>query len=230
MPGAVQGRFRWLCRCRGGSGGFGGTGAGAGPVRGAMPSAVLMLSLAALLGALGAGGTELTLELPDSAQRCFHQELESGIKFTLDYQVLPCLHLPAALHGPACTPCPTLPRPCLPAPRSCPIPVPLPVSCPCPCACQCLLALECAIASARATCPCLCPRCAHCPVPCRAPGRAAAPSSHAQPCSLRAAPGAVPSPMPSSVHLRARSGMCPQRPWEPLACVMRAIPVSRPPT
>ncbi|XP_062357441.1 transmembrane emp24 domain-containing protein 3 isoform X1 [Cinclus cinclus] len=47
-----------------------------------------MLCLAALLGALGAGGTELTLELPDSAQRCFHQELESGIKFSLDYQVI----------------------------------------------------------------------------------------------------------------------------------------------
>ncbi|XP_005424366.1 ankyrin repeat domain-containing protein 34C [Geospiza fortis] len=26
--------------------------------------------------------------LPDSAQRCFHQELESGVKFTLDYQVI----------------------------------------------------------------------------------------------------------------------------------------------
>ncbi|NXW77628.1 TMED3 protein, partial [Hirundo rustica] len=63
-----------------------------GSVRGAMPGAVRAalrtLCLAALLGALGAGGTELTLELPDSAQRCFHQELESGIKFTLDYQVI----------------------------------------------------------------------------------------------------------------------------------------------
>ncbi|NXA74563.1 TMED3 protein, partial [Thryothorus ludovicianus] len=55
---------------------------------GAMPGAVQMLCLAALLGALGAGGTELTLELPDSAQRCFHQEIENGIKFTLDYQVI----------------------------------------------------------------------------------------------------------------------------------------------
>ncbi|NWW07430.1 TMED3 protein, partial [Oreocharis arfaki] len=60
----------------------------AGSVRVAMPGAVRTLCLAALLGALGAGGTELTLELPDSAQRCFHQELESGIKFTLDYQVI----------------------------------------------------------------------------------------------------------------------------------------------
>ncbi|NWZ36886.1 TMED3 protein, partial [Brachypodius atriceps] len=55
---------------------------------GAVRGALLSLCLAALLGALGAGGTELTLELPDSAQRCFHQELESGIKFTLDYQVI----------------------------------------------------------------------------------------------------------------------------------------------
>ncbi|XP_030084483.2 transmembrane emp24 domain-containing protein 3 [Serinus canaria] len=54
----------------------------------AMPGAVRTLCLAALLGALRAGGTELTLELPDSAQRCFHQELESGVKFTLDYQVI----------------------------------------------------------------------------------------------------------------------------------------------
>ncbi|NWZ08147.1 TMED3 protein, partial [Agelaius phoeniceus] len=59
-----------------------------GSVRGAMPGAVRTLCLAALLGALRAGGTELTLELPDSAQRCFHQELESGVKFTLDYQVI----------------------------------------------------------------------------------------------------------------------------------------------
>ncbi|XP_063026221.1 uncharacterized protein LOC134425486 [Melospiza melodia melodia] len=57
-------------------------------VRVAMPGAVRTLCLAALLGALRAGGTELTLELPDSAQRCFHQELESGVKFTLDYQVI----------------------------------------------------------------------------------------------------------------------------------------------
>ncbi|NXS24678.1 TMED3 protein, partial [Mystacornis crossleyi] len=64
----------------------------AGAVRVAMPGAVRVavrsLCLAALLGALEAGGTELTLELPDSAHRCFHQELESGIKFTLDYQVI----------------------------------------------------------------------------------------------------------------------------------------------
>uniref|UniRef100_A0A8C5U2Y9 Transmembrane p24 trafficking protein 3 n=1 Tax=Malurus cyaneus samueli TaxID=2593467 RepID=A0A8C5U2Y9_9PASS len=55
---------------------------------GAVRGAVRTLCLAALLGALGTGGTELTLELPDSAQRCFHQELESGIKFSLDYQVI----------------------------------------------------------------------------------------------------------------------------------------------
>ncbi|NXP94416.1 TMED3 protein, partial [Passerina amoena] len=71
----VRGRCRARC------------GAGAG-LRVAMPGALRTLCLAALLGALRAGGTELTLELPDSAQRCFHQELESGVKFTLDYQVI----------------------------------------------------------------------------------------------------------------------------------------------
>ncbi|NXG22899.1 TMED3 protein, partial [Grallaria varia] len=60
-----------------------------GAVRGAVRGAVVrVLCLAALLGVLGAGGTELTVELPDSDRRCFHQELESGIKFTLDYQVI----------------------------------------------------------------------------------------------------------------------------------------------
>ncbi|NXO04846.1 TMED3 protein, partial [Rhinopomastus cyanomelas] len=41
-----------------------------------------------LLWGLRAGGTELTFELPDSARQCFHQELERGLKFTLDYQVI----------------------------------------------------------------------------------------------------------------------------------------------
>ncbi|NXC51012.1 TMED3 protein, partial [Penelope pileata] len=45
-------------------------------------------ALALLLGALRAGGTELTFELPDSDKHCFHQELERGLKFTLDYQVI----------------------------------------------------------------------------------------------------------------------------------------------
>ncbi|XP_057889088.1 transmembrane emp24 domain-containing protein 3-like [Melospiza georgiana] len=97
----------WRARCGAGAGLGAGAGAGLrgrcrarcgagaglrvpvpGSVRVAMPGAVRTLCLAALLGALRAGGTELTLELPDSAQRCFHQELESGVKFTLDYQVI----------------------------------------------------------------------------------------------------------------------------------------------
>lgn len=53
--------------------------------------ALPVLMLVSVLGALRAGGTELTFELPDSDRQCFHQELERGLKFTLDYQVLPCL-------------------------------------------------------------------------------------------------------------------------------------------
>ncbi|XP_025916519.1 transmembrane emp24 domain-containing protein 3 [Apteryx rowi] len=48
-------------------------------------------ALAVLLCALQAGraaGTELTFELPDSDKHCFHEELERGLKFTLDYQVV----------------------------------------------------------------------------------------------------------------------------------------------
>eukprot|EP00076_Gallus_gallus_P004456 NP_001280237.1 transmembrane emp24 domain-containing protein 3 isoform 2 precursor [Gallus gallus] len=45
-------------------------------------------ALALLLGALRASGTELTFELPDSDKQCFHQELDRGLKFTLDYQVI----------------------------------------------------------------------------------------------------------------------------------------------
>lgn len=71
-----------------------------------------MRVLAVLLCALRAGGTELTFELPDSAKQCFHQELERGLKFTLDYQVLPC------------------PQPC---PCLCPSP-PAPTPSPCGCA------------------------------------------------------------------------------------------------
>lgn len=59
-------------------------------------------ALALLLGALRASGTELTFELPDSGKQCFHQELDRGLKFTLDYQVRPCPY-----------PCP---RPCPPVP------------------------------------------------------------------------------------------------------------------
>ncbi|XP_063202196.1 transmembrane emp24 domain-containing protein 3 [Chroicocephalus ridibundus] len=55
---------------------------------GGMRCGMRALALALLLGALRAGGTELTFELPDSDKQCFHQELERGTKFTLDYQVI----------------------------------------------------------------------------------------------------------------------------------------------
>ena len=32
-------------------------------------------------------GAELTFELPDSARQCFHEDVEQGVKFSLDYQV-----------------------------------------------------------------------------------------------------------------------------------------------
>ncbi|XP_009895634.2 transmembrane emp24 domain-containing protein 3 [Dryobates pubescens] len=61
------------------------SGMGAG-VRSGMGAGVR--ALAVLLWALRAGGTELTFELPDNARQCFHQQLERGTKFTLDYQVI----------------------------------------------------------------------------------------------------------------------------------------------
>uniref|UniRef100_A0A674J5K4 Transmembrane p24 trafficking protein 3 n=1 Tax=Terrapene triunguis TaxID=2587831 RepID=A0A674J5K4_9SAUR len=35
-----------------------------------------------------AGGAELTFELPESARQCFHEPLQRGLKFTLDFQVI----------------------------------------------------------------------------------------------------------------------------------------------
>lgn len=75
---------------------------GAGGMRGWMRGRMRGWALALLLGALRASGTELTFELPDSDKQCFHQELDRGLKFTLDYQVRPCPY-----------PCP---RPCPPVP------------------------------------------------------------------------------------------------------------------
>ncbi|XP_075620555.1 transmembrane emp24 domain-containing protein 3 [Balearica regulorum gibbericeps] len=57
-------------------------------MRAGVRAGVRALALAGLLCALRAGGTELTFELPDSDKQCFHQELERGLKFTLDYQVI----------------------------------------------------------------------------------------------------------------------------------------------
>ncbi|NXJ71436.1 TMED3 protein, partial [Rostratula benghalensis] len=67
--------------------------AGSGGMRGEMRAGsggMRAVVLALLL--CGTGGTELTFELPDSDRQCFHQELDRGTKFTLDYQVLPCPH------------------------------------------------------------------------------------------------------------------------------------------
>lgn len=33
-------------------------------------------------------GTELTFELPDNDKQCFYEELEKGVKFDIDYQVI----------------------------------------------------------------------------------------------------------------------------------------------
>lgn len=48
-----------------------------------------LLLLLVLLGAERPGATELTFELPDSAEQCFHEAVESGVKFSLDFQVSP---------------------------------------------------------------------------------------------------------------------------------------------
>lgn len=47
-----------------------------------------LLLLLVLLGAERPGATELTFELPDSAEQCFHEAVESGVKFSLDFQVI----------------------------------------------------------------------------------------------------------------------------------------------
>lgn len=78
------------------------------------------LVLAVVLCAPRSGGTELTFELPDSDKQCFHQELERGLKFTLDYQVLPC---------PQRYPC-FCPLPPARTPHPCPCPYPPPAPCP----------------------------------------------------------------------------------------------------
>ncbi|KAK7808756.1 hypothetical protein U0070_024562 [Myodes glareolus] len=49
---------------------------------------LLLLLLLLLLQAERLRGTELTFELPDNAKQCFHEEVEQGVKFSLDYQVI----------------------------------------------------------------------------------------------------------------------------------------------
>ncbi|KAF6273409.1 transmembrane p24 trafficking protein 3 [Rhinolophus ferrumequinum] len=52
-----------------------------------VPSLLLPLLLLLLLRAERPEGTELTFELPDSAKQCFHEDVERGVRFSLDYQV-----------------------------------------------------------------------------------------------------------------------------------------------
>nr|XP_003413902.2 LOW QUALITY PROTEIN: transmembrane emp24 domain-containing protein 3 [Loxodonta africana] len=57
--------------------------------RGAPSSAPpVLLLLLLLLWAERPRGAELTFELPDSAKQCFHEEVDQGVKFSLDYQVI----------------------------------------------------------------------------------------------------------------------------------------------
>lgn len=51
----------------------------------AAPRSLLLLLL--LLGVERPRGAELTFELLDSTKQCFHEELEQGVRFSLDYQV-----------------------------------------------------------------------------------------------------------------------------------------------
>uniref|UniRef100_A0A8C0AHS8 Transmembrane p24 trafficking protein 3 n=1 Tax=Bos mutus grunniens TaxID=30521 RepID=A0A8C0AHS8_BOSMU len=57
---------------------------------GVVPRSVsaLPLLLLLLLQAERPRGAELTFELPDNAKQCFHEEVEQGVKFSLDYQVI----------------------------------------------------------------------------------------------------------------------------------------------
>eukprot|EP00070_Physeter_catodon_P000227 XP_007100253.1 transmembrane emp24 domain-containing protein 3 [Physeter catodon] len=48
----------------------------------------LPLLLLFLLQAERPGGAEFTFELPDNAKQCFHEDVEQGVKFSLDYQVI----------------------------------------------------------------------------------------------------------------------------------------------
>lgn len=50
-------------------------------------SALPLLLLLVLLRAERPRGAELTFELPDSARQCFHEDVERGARFSLDYQV-----------------------------------------------------------------------------------------------------------------------------------------------
>uniref|UniRef100_A0A8C5V728 Transmembrane p24 trafficking protein 3 n=1 Tax=Microcebus murinus TaxID=30608 RepID=A0A8C5V728_MICMU len=52
------------------------------------PGCALLPLLLLLLRAGQPRGAELTFELPDSARQCFHEDVEQGATFSLDYQVI----------------------------------------------------------------------------------------------------------------------------------------------
>ena len=62
-------------------------------------ASALPLLLLLLLQAERPRGAELTFELPDNARQCFHEEVEQGVKFSLDYQVSPRRLLSLPLPG-----------------------------------------------------------------------------------------------------------------------------------
>lgn len=72
---------------------------------------LLLLLLLLLLRAERPRGAELTFELPDSAKQCFHEDVERGAKFSLDYQVRPrpdgrhCGRAGGSALGPPCPAC-----------------------------------------------------------------------------------------------------------------------------
>lgn len=53
------------------------------------PRSASALLLLLLLQVERPRGAELTFELPDNAKQCFHEDVEQGVKFSLDYQVRP---------------------------------------------------------------------------------------------------------------------------------------------
>lgn len=62
----------------------------AGSIMGSVtPRSASALLLLLLLQVERPRGAELTFELPDNAKQCFHEDVEQGVKFSLDYQVRP---------------------------------------------------------------------------------------------------------------------------------------------
>lgn len=85
-PGAAPGCGCPAGEARTGAAAAGGTAMGdAAPRFASVRSLPLLLLL--LLRAERPQGTELTFELPHSAKQCFHEDVERGVRFSLEYQV-----------------------------------------------------------------------------------------------------------------------------------------------